>query len=161
MLLDKIYKKIALLSYIPLVVNLQRESSILDDEDVFVYLTTLDKELLRSVLHVEVIKDLGVNQTGEPFSRAERGSSLCVNYVEPVSSSRADDVVNAGMCNIFRAGATKQHNKPIIEEPMETGVNDNCKNVSCDDFAVVDNHVDNSLDGMHEYVELPRPIEES
>nr|VDD45024.1 unnamed protein product [Brassica oleracea] len=44
------------LSYIPLVVEPKRQSYILDDEDVFVYLTSVDKEGRRSILHVEVIK---------------------------------------------------------------------------------------------------------
>ncbi|CAN7001277.1 unnamed protein product, partial [Brassica oleracea var. botrytis] len=38
-------------TYIPLVVVPKRQSYILDDEDVFVYLTSVDKEERRSILH--------------------------------------------------------------------------------------------------------------
>ena len=46
------YTKMLKFSYIPLVVEPKRQSYILDDEDVFVYLTSVDKEQKRSILHV-------------------------------------------------------------------------------------------------------------
>ncbi|KAF8114138.1 hypothetical protein N665_0041s0027 [Sinapis alba] len=48
------------LSYILLVVEPKRQSYILDDEDVFVYLTSVDKEGRRSILHVEVIEEIKI-----------------------------------------------------------------------------------------------------
>ena len=46
------------LGYIPLVVEPKRQSYILDDEDVFVFLTSVDREQRRSILHVEDIQEL-------------------------------------------------------------------------------------------------------
>ena len=61
---ERIYRKIGIgpftkrlnLGYIPLVVEPKRQSYILDDEDVFVYLTSVDKEQRISILHVEHIQ---------------------------------------------------------------------------------------------------------
>ncbi|XP_024011260.1 uncharacterized protein LOC112086527 [Eutrema salsugineum] len=65
-LVDGICKKIGLndsmrnlkLSYIPLVAKPFRESCIVDDGDVYVYLTTVDKEGLRAILNVELMEDI-------------------------------------------------------------------------------------------------------
>ncbi|KAF8092024.1 hypothetical protein N665_0427s0005 [Sinapis alba] len=64
-LVDRICMKMAIdpsrkrlnFSYIPLVVKPKKQSYILDDEDVFVYLTSADKDQRRSILHVEDIKE--------------------------------------------------------------------------------------------------------
>ena len=57
MRIDLLTKKLNL-GYIPLVVEPKRQSYILDDEDVFVYLTSVDREQRRSILHVEDIQEL-------------------------------------------------------------------------------------------------------
>ena len=59
------------LGYIPLVVEPKRQSYILDDEDVFVYLTSVDKEQRRNILHVEDIQELEIVQMTEQLSRVE------------------------------------------------------------------------------------------
>ncbi|CAA7033014.1 unnamed protein product [Microthlaspi erraticum] len=150
LLVDRICRKIAIdetttklkLSYIPLVVKPQRQSYIIDDEDVYVFLTTLDKELLRGVLHVELIKDLEIDQ---------RESSFGVNYGELLSSNRAN---HAGIFAIDEP----MENVVVIEEPMGNvvGIEDGENvNVPHDEFAAVDSSV------MHEYTEFPHPVEES
>ncbi|KAF8114444.1 hypothetical protein N665_0037s0020 [Sinapis alba] len=73
------------MSYISLVVKPKRQSYILDDEDVFVYLTSVDKEQRRSILHVEDIKELEVVPITKQLSRDGKESSYCGNYSEPES----------------------------------------------------------------------------
>ncbi|KAF8114949.1 hypothetical protein N665_0031s0039, partial [Sinapis alba] len=65
----------------------KRQSYILDDEDVFVYLTSMDKEQRRSILHVEVIKELEIVPITEQQSesRVEKVSSYGGNYSELAS----------------------------------------------------------------------------
>ncbi|KAL0796439.1 hypothetical protein Bca101_067816 [Brassica carinata] len=63
------------LGYIPLVVEPKRQSYILDDEDVYVYLTSVDREQRRSILHVEDIEELQIVQITEQLSRV--GESSC------------------------------------------------------------------------------------
>jgi len=83
-LVDKICKKIALdgekrklkLSY--MISKARRESYIVDDEDVLIYLTLLDKEGLRPVLHVELCSDFESNNRQVPI--VERRSLCGVNY---------------------------------------------------------------------------------
>uniref|UniRef100_A0A1J3DJ64 Transposase MuDR plant domain-containing protein n=1 Tax=Noccaea caerulescens TaxID=107243 RepID=A0A1J3DJ64_NOCCA len=168
LLVDRLCRKVAIdetttklkLSYIPLVVKPQRQSYIFDDEDVYVFLTTMDKELLRCVLHVELIKDLEIDLRGGQLSREERESSFGVNYGELLSSGRANDVVNADILTIHRADeAAEQHHElmenVVIEEPMENNAIEDGENVPRDEFAAVDSSV------MHEYTELPHTVEES
>ncbi|CAN7067973.1 unnamed protein product [Brassica rapa subsp. trilocularis] len=57
------------LSYIALVVELKRQSYILDNEDVFVYLTSVDKKQRRHIFHVENIKELEIVSIIEQLSR--------------------------------------------------------------------------------------------
>ncbi|CAN7000657.1 unnamed protein product [Brassica oleracea var. botrytis] len=59
------------LSFVPLVVEPKRQSYILDDEDVFVYQTSVDKEQKRSILHLEDIQELEIVQIIEQLSRVE------------------------------------------------------------------------------------------
>ena len=73
------------LSYIPLVVEPKRQSYILDDEDVFVYLTSVDKEGRRSILHVEVIEEMEIVPVMEQQSVVEKESSYGGNYSELAS----------------------------------------------------------------------------
>nr|VDD24263.1 unnamed protein product [Brassica oleracea] len=53
------------LSFVPLVVEPKRQSYILDDEDVFVYQTSMDKEQRRNILHLEDIQELEIVQITE------------------------------------------------------------------------------------------------
>ena len=53
------------LSFIPLAVEPKRQSYILDDEDVFVYQTSMDKEQRRNILHLEDIQELEIVQITE------------------------------------------------------------------------------------------------
>lgn len=103
-LMDRICKKIGIdelttklkLSYIPLGVQTYTQSYILNDDDVYVFLTSLDKEQCRSVLQVEVINDLEMALLNEQHSRIEKGSSVGVNYGELISNGRDIDRVNVG-----------------------------------------------------------------
>ncbi|KAF8109833.1 hypothetical protein N665_0090s0016 [Sinapis alba] len=64
------------LSYIPLVVESKRQSYILDNEDVFVYLTSVDKEGIRSILHVEVIEEMEIKESSYGGNYTELASGL-------------------------------------------------------------------------------------
>lgn len=117
MLVDRICKKIKIdeaktkmkMSYISVTAKPQREVHIFDDEDVLVFLTSVDEELRRSLLHVEAIKDLETNQWGEQLSEIEGGSSFGANYGDMVSSGRrANDV----SCDKFAA----------VDKPMDDDV---------------------------------------
>ncbi|KAF8087315.1 hypothetical protein N665_0590s0002, partial [Sinapis alba] len=70
------------LGYIPQVVERKRHSYILDDEEVFVYLTSVDKKQRRSILHVEDIRELKIVQITEQLSRVEKESLCSRNYGE-------------------------------------------------------------------------------
>ncbi|CAG7906078.1 unnamed protein product [Brassica rapa] len=84
------------LGYIPLVVEPTRQSYILDDEDVFVYLTSVDREQRRSILHVEDIEELQIVQITEQLSRV--GESSCSrNYCERESGYGEEDNVGTGV----------------------------------------------------------------
>ncbi|CAN7015916.1 unnamed protein product [Brassica oleracea var. botrytis] len=67
-------------SYIPLIVKPRRQSYILDDEDVFVYLTSVDKEQIRSILHEKDIKELKIVSITKQLSRVEKESSYGMNH---------------------------------------------------------------------------------
>ncbi|CAE6227694.1 unnamed protein product [Arabidopsis arenosa] len=157
-LVDKICKKIAIdgarrkmkLSY--MICKGRRESYILDDEDVCIFLTSLDKEGFRPVLHVELC-NLESNQMVELVPRVERRSSCCLNYGEVAANDvRTDDVNNQANLSAFRWGEGSEQekepaivNEPIIEQLMiENGVNEDYEN-----------------DVRHEYVELSRTVQPS
>ncbi|CAA7054994.1 unnamed protein product [Microthlaspi erraticum] len=167
-LVDKILKKIAVvganpqlqLSYIPLVNKHVIESYIFDEYDLYAYLTSLDKEGFRSVLHVEVKKS-------EHTSRTEAVSSYDLNYEDPVCND--GDLPNSGMLTIYRARGEgeEQHRAPIIEEVLSDDVekvvsddvekvvsdgNENGENVVCGESNGLDNHA--------EFYDLPRSAEE-
>ncbi|KAF8050695.1 hypothetical protein N665_1903s0005 [Sinapis alba] len=65
------------LSYIPLLVGCEEHFIISDDEDLYGYLLSLDKENRRCILYVEVIKS---SELPEQLSRAGKRSSLGMNY---------------------------------------------------------------------------------
>ena len=85
------------MGYIPLVVEPKRQSYILDDEDVFVYLTSMDKEQRRSILHVEDIQELEIVQITEQLSRVEKESSCSRNYEEHENRYREEENVGTGL----------------------------------------------------------------
>ncbi|KAF8082443.1 hypothetical protein N665_0825s0005 [Sinapis alba] len=85
------FKKMMNLSYIPLVVESKRQSYILDDEDVFVYLTSVDIEQRKCILHVEDIKNLVIVSINEQLSRVEKESSYGRNYSESECESRYEE----------------------------------------------------------------------
>ena len=88
------------LSYIPLVVEPKRQSYILDDEDVFVYLTSVDKEGRRSILHVEVIEEMEIVPVMEQQSVVEKESSYGGNYSE-LASGLPEVEGNPGALTLF------------------------------------------------------------
>uniref|UniRef100_A0A0D3CRF4 MULE transposase N-terminal all-beta domain-containing protein n=1 Tax=Brassica oleracea var. oleracea TaxID=109376 RepID=A0A0D3CRF4_BRAOL len=88
------------LSYIPLVVGPKRQSYILYDEDVFVYLTSVDKEGRISILHVEVIEEMEIVPVTEQQSRGEKESSYGGNYSE-LASGLPEVQVNPGAVTLF------------------------------------------------------------
>ncbi|KAF8118652.1 hypothetical protein N665_0003s0027, partial [Sinapis alba] len=78
-------KKMLNPSYIPLVVEPKSQSYILDDEDVFVYLTSVDKEGRRNILHVKIIKEMEIVPVTEHQSRVEKERSFGGNHTELAS----------------------------------------------------------------------------
>ncbi|KAF8086626.1 hypothetical protein N665_0618s0003 [Sinapis alba] len=85
------------LGYIPLVVEPKRQSYILYDEDVFVYLTSMDKEQRRSILHVEDIRELEIVQITEHLSRVEKESSYSRNCGERESGYGEEENLGTGL----------------------------------------------------------------
>ncbi|CAD5333100.1 unnamed protein product [Arabidopsis thaliana] len=112
MLVDQIMKKVAVdeasvklkLSYN--LSKVRRETYIVDDEDVFIFLTESDEESRIPVLHVEELNGIGVERRVE-ISVLERRSSVGVNV-------REDDVLNE-VCE-------------MVHDGYENDVND-CENV--------------------------------
>ena len=84
MLEERLYKKLSLnernvklvLRYMPMVVGCEAELTICDDEDLFVYLITIDKDNRRSLLLVE---ETSVSDQLEVVSRVCK-SSVGMNY---------------------------------------------------------------------------------
>jgi len=70
------------LSYIPSEVKILTYLYIRDDDDVYVYLTMLDEEKSKSVLHVEVGNDFEMVQLNEQKTRVQEKCSVGVNYFE-------------------------------------------------------------------------------
>ncbi|CAN6882703.1 unnamed protein product [Brassica oleracea] len=105
------------LSYIHVVVKPKRQSYILDDEDVFVYLTSMDKDQRRSILHVEGIMEGKKVPITEQLSRTEKASSFGRNFSE-LSSGVPEVECNSG---------EEQHVE--VQEGMETVVTRNEEDV--------------------------------
>ncbi|KAL0886025.1 hypothetical protein Bca101_010008 [Brassica carinata] len=164
------------LSCIPLVVEPKRQSYILDDEDVFVYLTTVDKEGRRSILHVEVIEEMKIVPVTEQQSVVEKESSYGGNYSE-LTSGLPEVEGNPGALILFTRieeaeryllGAERVENV-VNGEADEGGIN--VVNGEADEGGIglynmdsVENEgdVDNSM-GVRpicDYVELPRVAKE-
>ncbi|CAB79655.1 putative protein [Arabidopsis thaliana] len=129
MLVDKIMKKVAIdeasvklkLSYN--LSKVRRETYIVNDEDVFIFLTESDEESRIPVLHVEELNGIGVERR-EEISVPERRSSVGVNVIE-------DDVLNE-VCEMVHDGYDNDVNDcenvvgteiVAIERPMERPVN--------------------------------------
>lgn len=148
-LVDKICRKIVIdkattklkISYIPFVVAPNRPSYILDDEEVFAYLVQVNKDQCRSVLHVELFKEVEQNQECQQLSREDRGSEIGVSSHELLSSGRGASRVNDGIT-------------PITWEPSEHYEQmNNDENVLCEEFANVDNS------GMHKDTKVTLDVE--
>ncbi|CAN6854342.1 unnamed protein product, partial [Brassica oleracea] len=92
------------LSFVPLVVEPKRQSYILDDEDMFVYLTSVDKEQRRSILHLKDIQELEIVQITEQLSRVEKESSCSRNYGERESGYGEEENVGTDL-------EQKEHNE--------------------------------------------------
>ncbi|XP_048618419.1 uncharacterized protein LOC106379958 [Brassica napus] len=170
------------LSYIPLVVEPKRQSYILDDEDVYVYLTSVDKEGRRSILHVEVIEDMEIVLVMEQQSVVEKESSYGGNYSE-LASGLPEVEGNQGALTLFPRieeaelylpGAERVENVVINGEADERGINVvngeageggiNVVNGQAGEGGVdSEGDVDNSM-GVRPssyYVELPRVAKEN
>ncbi|KAF8095009.1 hypothetical protein N665_0346s0006 [Sinapis alba] len=115
MIIDRLLRGMNM-SYIS-VVKPKRQSYILDDEDVFAYLTSVDKEQRRSILHVEDIKELEVVPITKQLSRAGKESSYCGNYSEPESEVEEVDNVGTGLDNTDMV-----ENKDNADNPVVSGV---------------------------------------
>lgn len=161
MLVDEIFNKVELdgarlklkISYS--LSKTRREAYIVNDADVLVFLTSLDTEGLKPVLHVELCNVSENNEKlVEEVSRAvERRSSVGVNY----------DICNAGMLTIYREGETSK--QPIIEEVIENETIISEKDVAIERVspADVDSPMDEGLDDvrddvLRDDVELPLPL---
>ena len=167
-LVDKICTKIKIdestmkrkLSYIPTGVKPPTYLYIRDDDDVYVYLTTLDEEKSRSVLHVEVGNELEMVDVNEQQSRVQRKSSVGVNYEEEnFGGLDNDDRANVGAITLYA-------NEPLGEqlaEPLETLE----PLEPLEPLRDVDNGVNSNMsmskenDGIREYVEEPRDSQHS
>uniref|UniRef100_A0A0D3E9N0 MULE transposase N-terminal all-beta domain-containing protein n=1 Tax=Brassica oleracea var. oleracea TaxID=109376 RepID=A0A0D3E9N0_BRAOL len=136
------------LSYIPLEVEPKRQSYILDDEDVFVYLTSVDKEERRSILHVEVIEEMEIVPITEQQSRVEKESSYDGNYSELASGLPDDESNPEGIEQV----------KNVVNGEAEEG------SIGMDNMDSVNNEgdIDNSMGigAISHYVELPRVSKE-
>ncbi|CAN7093564.1 unnamed protein product [Brassica rapa subsp. narinosa] len=101
--LDSFTKRLNL-GYVPLVVEPKRQLYILDDEDVFVYLTSVDKEQRSSILHVEDIQEFEIVQIDEQLSRVEKEISCIRNYGERESGYGEEENVGTDL-------EQKEHNE--------------------------------------------------
>ncbi|XP_033129969.1 uncharacterized protein LOC117126257 [Brassica rapa] len=170
------------MSYIPLVVEPKRQSYILDDEDVYVYLTSVDKDERRSILHVEVIEEMEIVPVMEQQSVVEKESSYGGNYSElpsglpEVEGNPGELTLVTGIeeAEIYLPGSERVENvvngktveggiNVINGEADERGINvvngeDGEGGVGLDNRVDNEGDVDNSM-GVRpswEYVELPR-----
>ncbi|KAF8106694.1 hypothetical protein N665_0135s0037 [Sinapis alba] len=155
----RLYKTIDL-SYIPLVVEPKRQSYILDNENVFVYLTSVDKEGRRSILHVEVIKEMEIVPVMEQQSRIEKEISYGGNYTE-LASGLPKVEGNLGALTLFTY--VKEAERHLTgAEWVENVVNGKADEggIGLDNMDKVDNegNVDNSMGvcTICDYVELSR-----
>uniref|UniRef100_A0A1J3JSW9 Transposase MuDR plant domain-containing protein n=1 Tax=Noccaea caerulescens TaxID=107243 RepID=A0A1J3JSW9_NOCCA len=167
---DKICRKIARdgakpqlkLSYILMSNNPAREMYIFDDEDLFAYLTTIDKLGFMRVLHVEVIKDLGINHRSEHLSRTEAESSFGLNYEEEPVPNGIGDVPNDGIVTIFMENGTREKQRePHMEEPLIEEVESDGKEHDGNGERPEPDSKEDGLNGFDEDTELSRHTEES
>ena len=149
-----------ILSYIPLVVEPKRQSYIMDDEDVFVYLTSVDKEERRSILHVEVIEEMEIVPVTEQQSSVEKESSYGGNYSE-LASGLHEIEVNPGALTLFTHIEEAERNL-VGAERVENVVNGEGDEggIGLDNMDSMENEgeVDNSMGvcPICDYIELPR-----
>lgn len=164
-LIDKICRKIALggekrnlkLSY--KISKAWRESYIVDNEDVLIYLTSLDKEGFRPVLHVELCSDLESNNSQVPI--VERRSSCGVNFGELAANVVMVADANTGILSTNEPIIELEEQRETVSEPMmlENGVTETVIEplmIECE----VNEDSDNDY-VREEYVHLARPVQES
>ncbi|KAG7553461.1 Zinc finger SWIM-type [Arabidopsis thaliana x Arabidopsis arenosa] len=145
----------------------RRETYIVDDEDVYIFLTECDEEGRIPVLHVELLSDN--NQRVEVLV-PERRSSVGVNYVELVNVNEGleNDVnevlendVNEVLVNDVNEVLVNDVNEVLVNEDMvnEVMVNEVCANVTGMEVVAVersmDNHLDEDVDGMFDFDDIP------
>ncbi|XP_056848862.1 uncharacterized protein LOC130499001 [Raphanus sativus] len=143
------------LSYIPLVVEPKRQSYILDDEDVYVYLTSVDKEGRRSILHVEVIEEM------EQQSVVEKESSYGGNYSE-LASGLPEVEGNPGALTLVPRIEEAELYLPGAERVENVVINGKAEERAGEGGVDSEGDVDNSM-GVRPssyYVELPRVAKE-
>jgi len=132
---------------------------------VFVYLTSVDKEGRRSILHVEVIEEMEIFPVTEKQSTVEKESSYGGNYSE-LTSGLPEVEVNPGAVTLFThieeaerylAGAERVEN-------VVNGEGDEGGGIGLDHMDSVENEgdVDNSMGvrPISDYIELPRVAKE-
>ncbi|KAF8109159.1 hypothetical protein N665_0102s0067 [Sinapis alba] len=128
MLEERLYKKLMLdqrnvklaLRYMPMVVGCEAELSICDDEDLFVYLTSIDKENRRSLLLVEETSKL---DELEKLSRVGI-SSFGMNY-EVLQGN--DEAIGPKAITLYIENGEANQQKELIKE-------ENDEDTTQDDF---------------------------
>ncbi|OAO89198.1 hypothetical protein AXX17_ATUG02400 (mitochondrion) [Arabidopsis thaliana] len=129
MLVDKIMKKVAIdeasvklkLSYN--LSKVRRETYIVDDEDVFIFLTESDEESRIPVSHVEELNGIRVERR-EEISVPERRSSVGVNVREDDVLNEVGEMVHDGYENDVNDCENVVGTEIVaVERPMERPVN--------------------------------------
>lgn len=172
-LLDRICKKMAIdqckkrLNFrnIPLVVKPKRQLYILDNEDVFIYLTSVDKDQRRSIMHVEGITEVKKVPIIEKLLRTEKASSDGGNYSE-LSSGLPKIEANPVVVILYNAiEKAEQHLK--VQElrenvviPYEQDVGIGLVNVENVEKVVNKENVGSHVCSCAKYVDLPFVFEE-
>ncbi|KAF8109777.1 hypothetical protein N665_0091s0006 [Sinapis alba] len=101
------------LSYILLVVKPKRQSYILDDKDVFVYLTSVHHDQRRSILHIEGMTELEKVPISEQLSRTKKTSSYDGNHCE-ISSGLPKGETNDGAVILYTANEEAEQHLKVI-----------------------------------------------
>ncbi|CAE6226069.1 unnamed protein product [Arabidopsis arenosa] len=135
----------------------RRETYIVDDEDVYIFLTECDEEGRIPVLHVEVLSD---NNQRVEMLVPERRSSVGVNYVELVNVNEVlENDGNEVLENDVNEVLENDVNEVLENDGNEDMVNEVCQNVTSMEVVAVewsmDNHLDEDVDGMCDFDDIP------
>ncbi|KAF8100152.1 hypothetical protein N665_0230s0036 [Sinapis alba] len=139
----------------PMVVGCEEELTISDDDDLFVYLTSIDKENRRCLLLMEATSR---SYQLEKLSRVGI-SSFGMNY-EVLQQN--DDEIRHNAIYLYVEDAQANQQKEVIEvENDDDTTRDECMDTDTvvDTNTVVDTTVDTCVDIAYKYVAQP-PIEE-